>query len=162
MKRILVLTVALAMGVAHAGTIQLDHQTIRPTGANEVGEKLVEVSGTCGAAKVSFAQVRLVDGEPRADDRAVLTIKGPKKSLKTDQSGRFFLDSTNTLACVKAPKGPMLVLAAWCTARNCPEVNYQVVDAITIRQLLLRKGAEGQKGEYHSQRQKGTDKACSF
>ena len=35
-------------------------------------------------------------------------------------------------------------------------------DAIIIRQLLLRKGAEGQKGEYHCQRQKGTDKARSF
>ena len=33
---------------------------------------------------------------------------------------------------------------------------------IKINFCVRRKGAEGQKGEHHSQRQKGTDKARSF
>lgn len=137
MKAIVVLAIGLAAGVAHAGEIQLNDQSITPTGHNDVGEQLVEVSGKCGATQVSFAKVRQIDGELVADDMSALTLKGVKRSLATGESGTFFLDSTNSLACVSTPQGPMLVLASWCTARNCAEVNYQVVDATATRQLTF-------------------------
>ena len=48
--------------------------------------------------------------------------------------------------------------------------SFEVLSEIFIREVgfidwhisCYRKGAEGQKGEHHSQRQKGTDKARSF
>lgn len=139
MKKFLLLAVALAAAAAQAGEIQLESRTVESTGFNDVGEQLVEVSGKCGAAQVSFSKVRVrqVDGELVADDRSALTIAGAKHKLATGERDTFILDSINSLACVVTPRGPMLVLAAWCLSRNCPAVNYQVVDATTIRQLTF-------------------------
>lgn len=137
MKEFLVLAIALATGMAHAGSIQLDQQSVTPTGFNDVGEQLVEVSGKCGAAQVNFAGVRQREDGLSADAQSKLTIKGANSTLATGDSDTFFLDDLNSLACIATPKGPMLVLAAWCLARNCAPVSYQVVDATTIRQLTF-------------------------
>lgn len=137
MKKFLVVAVALAAGAAHAGEIQLDAKTVRPTGKSEVGEQLVEVSGKCGTAAVRFSNVRQVDGELAATDQSSLTIHGVKGTLATGERDSFFLDSANELACLATPKGPMLILAAWCTASQCPEVNYQIIDTATMRQLTF-------------------------
>lgn len=135
MKRILALAMVLATGVADAGDIQLDEMTVKSTGKNDVNEQLVEVNGKCGTAQVRFSNVRQRDNGFAADEAATLAIKGAKVTIASGASDTFFLDGANELACIATAKGPRLVFAAWCMSTQCPAVNYQVIDTVSMRQL---------------------------
>jgi hypothetical protein len=135
MKRTLALALVLATAAAHADDFHLTEMTVKPMGKNAVGEKLVEVSGTCGAAKVRFSNVRQREHGLAADETATLTVQAAKRRLLSGAGGTLVLDAANELACVATSKGPRLVLAAWCMSTQCPSVNYQVVDTASMRQV---------------------------
>ena len=137
MKNILIGTLfAIVSFPCLAGTVKLDNMSQKSMGKDDMGTPLVEIDGKCGQASVRFSGIHDYDGDLSPDTSAKLTVSGAKGHLSSgDGDEDLFLDEANELVCVATPKGPMLVLAAWCTANSCPEVNYQVVDASSIRRL---------------------------
>lgn len=133
---LLACALTLAAAPALANDFVLDGMSIQSKGKTDYGEA-VEVSGKCGSASVRITGANRDESGVSVGSEAVLTVKGAKGTLATGQSDTFFLESANELACVATPKGPMLLLAAFCTARECPEVNYQVIDTASMRQLTF-------------------------
>ena len=134
--RILALSLICFAFTAQADDFLLDGMTTTPTGKNDIGQSTVRISGKCGAAMVSIADVvRDDDGSLSTRSGAVLSIEGSKGSISSKQPSPLWLDSGNDIACVNSPKGPRVVLAAWCMATSCDPVNYEIVDPASMKLL---------------------------
>jgi hypothetical protein len=138
--RTLLLSALLAgiagQAVAGGPTIQLDNAAYNFTAKDDVGRSLYMLDGKCGAAAVRwFKLTRDDDGAYRSGGDSILTVEGPGGKFTSKDNAAFAMENANELVCVATPKGPRLLLAAWCTARNCPPVYYNVIDAKSAKLL---------------------------
>lgn len=126
------------IGQAFAGgpTIQLEQAAYNYTGKNNVGQSLYMLDGKCGAATVRwFKLTRWDTGEYDSGSDSILTVESAGKTFTSKDNAAFAMEEANELFCVATPNGPRLLLAAWCTARNCPPVYYNVIDAKSAKLL---------------------------
>lgn len=136
MNRYLVLSALLASaGVAQAqNTVELTDLRASLAGTNAHGEKIHTLTGRCGAA---LLKIEGATHDPDIgydfDSQSSLTATVGKRALRSGTD--FELDEHNEIACLTTPKGPRLVVAAWCGGTSCPPVQYQIVDAIGGKML---------------------------
>lgn len=112
--------VVLSVGVSAAEPIHLEEMKVS-------GSKAV---GKCGVARVSVSGL---EQEFIGFDGRVEIVSNAKNLIFTGD-GTFFQD-WNTLACVKTPSGPMLVLRASCGGTSCIPDDYRVIDPKSVKVL---------------------------
>ena len=97
--------------------------------------------GKCGASAVSISDVSVQN--PSGERNLIslnseITLRQGGRSLvvagEAPQTG-FYLQDMNRLHCLVTPKGPRVLVGAYCLARMCVPADYIVIDPATLKVL---------------------------